>query len=445
MTALQLNRPSCAHRRQHLLFPLLSLFLLLVAVPASALPSREPLEGVENFGKVTDRYFRGGKVTPAGVERLAEMGVRTIVDLRDKESPGEAETCARHGIRYYKFPMDGHVTPDDKMIHRVLSIIEQAKEPVYVHCSAGKHRAGTIAALYRMRVQGWSKEKAWAEQQSYGFGPAEEHPELYAYVYGKSSAGAGRRVVEVASRTARGDDDDDEKEKSKSKKKEKAFKSKKDDDDDDEKDKAKDKKGDVDQEKKSSKSKSASGKVKKQENDVVAEVEDKPSRNRTDEEAEPTKKSTSSENPAGLSADADYISVAEAVKLAKASGGNGEILKIDLEWDTARSVTTWDVTFSSGTEYEIDALSGELLGKKSKAPAKLAALSPLAMDSRSTKGGLSFQDIIRKAEAQHGQTVIEMEMKSIKGRPGTLFEVVLADGKTLFYDAATGGETNAGS
>jgi protein tyrosine/serine phosphatase len=56
-----------------------------------------------------------------------------------------------------------------------------------VHCSAGKHRSGTIAALYRTRVQGWSKEKAWAEQQSYGFGTPEKHPELYDYVYGSRS------------------------------------------------------------------------------------------------------------------------------------------------------------------------------------------------------------------------------------------------------------------
>jgi hypothetical protein len=50
-----------------------------------------------------------------------------------------------------------------------------------------RERAGTIAALYRTRFQGWSKEKAWAEQKSYGFGPPEGYPKLYAYIYGGQS------------------------------------------------------------------------------------------------------------------------------------------------------------------------------------------------------------------------------------------------------------------
>src|SRR5262245_12234288 len=149
---------------------------------------RKKVEGVRNFGKVTELYFRGGAVTPEGVHHLASMGVRTIIDLRDKPSPGEPEACKQNGIKYFKFPMDGSVTPDDQAVNKILSIIQSAKAPVYVHCSAGKHRAGTIAALYRLRVQGWSKDRTWAEQQSYGFGPAEEHPALYAYVYGARPA-----------------------------------------------------------------------------------------------------------------------------------------------------------------------------------------------------------------------------------------------------------------
>jgi hypothetical protein len=51
---------------------------------------------------------------------------------------------------------------------------------------------------------------------------------------------------------------------------------------------------------------------------------------------------------------------------------------------------------------------------------------------------MTFQEIIRTAEAEHKKNVKEMELKRIKGRSDTLFEVLMADGTTLFYDAVTG-------
>lgn len=396
--------------------------------------SREQIDGVKNFGRVTDLYFRGGQVTPDGVDALAGMGVKTIVDLRDEESPGESEACRRNGIRYFKFPMSGHVTPDEREVNRILSIIQQVKEPVYVHCSAGKHRAGTIAALYRIRVQGWSKEQAWAEQKSYGFGPPEGHPKLYAYVYDRQSEPADSDIArsidrsaavndeDRSSKKAKKKDDHDDHDSSKSKKKKKDDKSLKkadDDDDDDDKDDG-------------AKSEDRGEKVKHNSRLDRAKIAEEPP-------AKAEKLEPANSGRAGLSAAAGYLTMAEAIKRAKDEGAEGEVLKVDLEWDPARSVVTWDVTFSSGAEYELDAGSGRLLGTKSKAPAKLATLSPLPLGD-SAKRLLTFQQIIRKTEANRNQTVMEMELKQIKGRPETIYEVVLANGETILYDAATGNE-----
>ena len=49
---------------------------------------------------------------------------------------------------------------------KIVKAFHELPKPVYVHCSAGKHRAGTICAVYRTRVEGWSLEQAWAEQAS---------------------------------------------------------------------------------------------------------------------------------------------------------------------------------------------------------------------------------------------------------------------------------------
>ncbi|MGE0129258.1 MAG: tyrosine-protein phosphatase [Blastocatellales bacterium] len=385
MSAL-INRSKTAGQRLPQIILSLLTFVVLSSPATFAQSGREQVEGVKNFGRVTERYFRGGAITPTGIESLAAMGVRTIIDLRDNPNADEPAVSQRNGIKYFNFPMTGHDTPDDKAVSAILSIIQNAKEPVYVHCSAGKHRAGSIAALYRMRVQGWAKDRAWAEQQSYGFGTPEEHPELYAYVYG-SRADRGDSSARSAS-----DDKDRGKSSSKEKKKkeDKLAKAKKDDD----------------------------------------EVKEAPIAKASTPQARTT---------AGLSAEAGYITVVEAIRRAQAEGGSGEVLKVDLEWDPARSVTTWDVTFSSGNEYEIEATSGKLLGTKPKAPNKLAVLSPLGLEKSRL---LTFQEIIRKAETSRSQTVMEMELKQIKGHTETVYEVVLADGVTLLYNAVTGDMIN---
>src|SRR5262245_3449622 len=153
---------------------------LVLQVPlADAGP--ESLEGVTNFGRVTKLYFRGGRVTTKGVENLHAMGVRTIIDLTKHHD--EEAAARRLGMTYYSFPLKGKKAPSDATVAAILRIITEAKEPVYAHCSGGKQRAGTIAALYRMRVQGWSPARAWEEEERYGFGSPTRHLALYQYAY----------------------------------------------------------------------------------------------------------------------------------------------------------------------------------------------------------------------------------------------------------------------
>ena len=168
--------------------------LTVLTATAIAYGGREHVNGVTNFGRVTNTYFRGGKVTPKGLENLHAMGVRTVIDLTGKKS-NEERACRRLGMTYYSFRMDADQRPDDASVEQILRILQDAREPVYAHCSAGKHRAGTITALYRMRVQGWSAKRAWAEQESYGFGPPNKHRRIYEYVYGRGGRLSGERTT----------------------------------------------------------------------------------------------------------------------------------------------------------------------------------------------------------------------------------------------------------
>ncbi|MEP7274322.1 MAG: tyrosine-protein phosphatase [Acidobacteriota bacterium] len=463
-------------------FATLSLALLLTA-STHAQSGRDQVRGVHNFGKVTDRYFRGGLITAEGIDNLQKMGVRTVIDLRDEDSPGEAEACKWNGIRYFKFPMNGQDTPDTATVDEILKLVQDAKEPVYVHCSGGKHRAGTIAALYRMRVQGWSKESAWAEQRSYGFGLAEEHHNLYTYAYHRKHTRSDGETLPLASTVAlavqpiqsddgrsyeadsdndngraigreRDDDSDKDKDKIKDKDREKERKAaksrrkkeekelkaskKKYDDDEDEADDD-DADGNADRTRRTEvvlNEKRAADESSRE----VTRTEEKTATTSTiaKEKADAETATASAKTVSSLDSNGDYMELGDAIIRARTEGGTGDVLKVDLEWDPARTLVTWDVTFSSGEEFELDANSGKLLGRKSKVGPKLGILVPLALEGSAKMKMLSFQDIIQIAESARNMKVLEMELKRIKGRSETVFEVALTDGSTLYFDAASG-------
>src|SRR5437773_12261447 len=56
-------------------------------------------------------------------------------------------------------------------IKKFLEIMDDENSyPVLIHCKAGLHRTGVMAAIYRMEYDGWSREDALRELRSHGFG-----------------------------------------------------------------------------------------------------------------------------------------------------------------------------------------------------------------------------------------------------------------------------------
>jgi len=64
----------------------------------------------------------------------------------------------------------GSVPPDDGELKRFFEVVlDPARQPVYIHCAFGKDRTGTMAAIYRMEIDGWTPDEALQEMDSFGY------------------------------------------------------------------------------------------------------------------------------------------------------------------------------------------------------------------------------------------------------------------------------------
>ena len=134
--------------------------------PASwAQPVR--LDGVPNLHKVSDNLYRSAQPTAEGMKNLKQMGIVTVVNLRSFHS--DRDEIGNTGLGYEHIYMKAW-HPERKEAVRFLQIVTNPKRtPVLVHCLHGADRTGTMCALYRIAVQGWTKEEAIREMSEGGF------------------------------------------------------------------------------------------------------------------------------------------------------------------------------------------------------------------------------------------------------------------------------------
>ncbi|MDT7781168.1 MAG: tyrosine-protein phosphatase [Acidobacteriota bacterium] len=126
-----------------------------------------------NFHQVNARLYRGGQPHKGGLERLAALGVKTVVNLRDDdERAREEEQEARSlGLRYFNIPVSRAGRPSHERIKELLALIDApGNQPVFVHCKRGADRTGAVIAAYRITHDGWTGEQALDEAEAFGIG-----------------------------------------------------------------------------------------------------------------------------------------------------------------------------------------------------------------------------------------------------------------------------------
>jgi protein tyrosine/serine phosphatase len=153
--------------------------------------------GIDNFGRVSATYYRGAQPEGRDYADLAELGVRTVINLTSHDAmadePGLVEAA---GMKYVTLPMTTRVAPTPEQLATFLRIVNDPEhQPVFVHCVGGKHRTGVMTAVYRMTEEGWTSDQAFKEMKKHKFGADFLHPEFKRFVYGfRAPAPAGVTV-----------------------------------------------------------------------------------------------------------------------------------------------------------------------------------------------------------------------------------------------------------
>lgn len=133
-------------------------------------PTRVAGVTLANFGVVDGRIYRGEQPRKGEYAELAALGVTTVIDLRLDAHDDAKESCEAAGLKYVNIPIDDRKCPTDADVVAFLRTLDaDPHAKVYVHCAGGRHRTGSMIAVYRMARDGWSLDQAYKEMLAYDF------------------------------------------------------------------------------------------------------------------------------------------------------------------------------------------------------------------------------------------------------------------------------------
>jgi protein tyrosine phosphatase (PTP) superfamily phosphohydrolase (DUF442 family) len=118
---------------------------------------------------IPGRLIRGAWQHPSALRSIiARERIKTIVTLTainrdDSKFVAQAKVVKETGVTWLLIPMRGSSATVEQMALAADLLAESARQPVFFHCVAGHHRSSLVHAAYRIRHQGWTAERAWAE------------------------------------------------------------------------------------------------------------------------------------------------------------------------------------------------------------------------------------------------------------------------------------------
>lgn len=106
----------------------------------------------DNTHEIAPGVFRSYQPSPARLEKWADSGIRTVVNLRGPNPCAalflEEEACARLDMRLVIFRIHSREAPSKETLRSARVLFEQIEYPALFHCKSGADRVGVLSALY---------------------------------------------------------------------------------------------------------------------------------------------------------------------------------------------------------------------------------------------------------------------------------------------------------
>ncbi len=139
-----------------------------------------PVEKDYNLYQMSPTLYRSSLPDGGALPLLSKLRIGTVITFLPES---DKRWLSTPGIEQVQLPYrTNHV--DDSDILRALRAVQaaEAKGPVLMHCKHGSDRTGLVAAMYRVVVQGWSKEDALNEMTEGGFGDSHHFKDGVRYM-----------------------------------------------------------------------------------------------------------------------------------------------------------------------------------------------------------------------------------------------------------------------
>ncbi|HEX8141328.1 MAG TPA: tyrosine-protein phosphatase [Pyrinomonadaceae bacterium] len=138
---------------------------------------------IKNFGQMDERFYRGAQPKKEDYKDLAALGIHTVIDLQAEPKDYEKPMVESLGMKYVNIPMVGKAYPKQEWVDAFLKVVnDPATGKFYVHCAGGRHRTGSMGAVYRFTKYGWNYDQVYAEMKKYDFYTSWGHGDFKTFV-----------------------------------------------------------------------------------------------------------------------------------------------------------------------------------------------------------------------------------------------------------------------
>jgi len=138
-----------------------------------------PSEVLKNWFKLDNNVYRSLQPDRKGFEEARDKGIKTILNLRSKHP--DTILIEGLGLNLVEIPMKADSFTEDTVV-AALKAVQSSPKPILIHCQHGADRTGVVSALYRIVIQGWTKEEALAELTGGGFGFHSQYENIPTFI-----------------------------------------------------------------------------------------------------------------------------------------------------------------------------------------------------------------------------------------------------------------------